>query len=163
VWSYQMVLGSGGWTGDANSLFIYELYKHGDFLRRVTPYALSSNRSLFEATGLLEIAQLMPEFDNAADWETYGRNLLFGAMDGQLNADGGHAESSPGYAGSVIDSLLEMYWLDQKKGDSSAWSGARVTKLENAAKSYVQLLSPNGDLAALSDTYRQTSDPFRGR
>ena len=160
VWAYQMVLGSAGWTSDANTLFIWKLYQHGDFLRKVTPYALSSNRSLFEATGLLEIAQLMPEFDNASDWETYGRNLLFGAMDGQLNADGGHAESSPGYAGQVIDSLLEMNWLDQKKGDSAAWTGTRLTQLQNAAESYVQLLSPNSKLDALSDTYRQTSDTF---
>ncbi len=163
VWAYQMVLGSAGWTGDANSLFLHELYQHGNFLRNVTPYALSSNRSLFQATGLLEIAQLMPEFDNAADWETYGRNLLFGAMDGQLNGDGGHAESSPGYAGDVILSLLEMYWLDQKKGDSSAWSAARATKLQNAALSYEQLLDPNAKLPALSDTFRQTADTFWDR
>ena len=31
VWAYQMVLGSAAWTGDANSLFIYELYQQGDF------------------------------------------------------------------------------------------------------------------------------------
>src|SRR5262249_35959911 len=87
TWAYQMVLGSAGWTADANTLFLYELYKQGDFLRKVTPYALTSNRALFEATGLMEISQLMPEYDNAADWESYGRNMLFGAMDAQLNAD----------------------------------------------------------------------------
>lgn len=163
TWAYQMVLGSAGWTGDANTLFIYQLYKQGDFLRRVTPYALTSNRSLFEATGLMEISQLMPEYDNAADWETYGRNLLFNAMDGQINPDGGHAESSPGYAGNVIESLLEMYWLDQKRGDSSAWDGPRLTRLTNAAKSYVQLLTPNGNLPALSDTYRTTAATFFDR
>jgi hypothetical protein len=163
VWAYQMVLGSAGWTSDANTLFLYKLYQHGDFLRRVTPYALSSNRSLFEASSLLEIAQLVPEFDNAADWETYGRNLLFGAMDAQLNADGGHAESSPGYAGQVILSLLESYWLDQLRGDGAAWAASRVTKLQNAALSYVQILSTNGKLPALSDTFRQSTDTFWDR
>ncbi|HYO10990.1 MAG TPA: alginate lyase family protein [Tepidisphaeraceae bacterium] len=160
TWAYQMVLGSAGWTGTANTLFLYKLQQHGDFLRRVTPYALDSNRSLFEASGLLQIAHLVPEFSDSADWKTYARNLLFGAMDKQINADGGHAESSPGYAGSVINSLLEMYWLDQKKGESSAWDAARKTRLENAAQSYVQLLAPNGTLSPLSDTYRQTSDTF---
>jgi hypothetical protein len=60
----------------------------------------------------------------------------------------------------VINSLLEAYWLDQKKGDSAAWDAGRIDRLENAAQSYVQLLSPNGKLTALSDTYRQTSDTF---
>jgi hypothetical protein len=163
VWSYQMVLGSSGWTGDANTLFLYKLYQHGDFLNRVTPYALSSNRALFEATGLMEISQLIPEFDNSATWETYGRNLLFNSMDAQINADGGHDESSPGYAGNVIESLLEMYWLDQKRGDASAWDGARVSRLTNAAKSFVQLLSPDGNQAALSDTYRTGASTFWDR
>jgi hypothetical protein len=160
TWAYQHVLGSAGWTADANTLMLYKLYQHGDFLRRVTPYALSSNRALFEAQGLMEVAHLVPEFDNAADWKSYGRNLLFGAMDAQINADGGHAESSPGYAGAVINSLLESYWLDQKKGNASAWPASRITKLENASKAYVELLSPDSKLAALSDSYRQTSDTF---
>src|SRR5439155_10429594 len=60
VWSYQMVLGSGGWSSGANTLLLYKLYQHGDFLRRVTPYSLDSNRALFEASGLLEISELMP-------------------------------------------------------------------------------------------------------
>src|SRR5439155_11394107 len=105
---------------------LYKLYQHGDFLRRVTPYDLTTNRSLFEAQGLLQLAQLVPEFAGSADWETYARGLLFDAMDAQLNPDGGHAESSPGYAGNVILSLLELYWLDQKKGDVADWSAQRV-------------------------------------
>jgi hypothetical protein len=157
TWAYQMVLGSSGWTGSANTLFLYKLWQHGDFLRRVTPYALTSNRSLFQATGLLEIAQLVPEFGAAPEWETYSRNLLFNAMDAQINADGGHAESSPGYAGQIISLLLESYWLDQQKGDAGAWTGARVSRLSNAMESYIQLLSPDGKLSALSDTYRTSA------
>ncbi len=163
TWSYQMVLGSAGWTASANTLFLYKLYQHGDFLRRVKPYALNSNRALFEAQGLLQIAHLVPEFSKSADWKQYSRKLLFSAMDAQLNPDGGHAESSPGYAGSVISSLLEMYWLDRKKGEKSAWTKPRVTKLQNAAKTHVQLLSPDGRLPALSDTYRSTIGPFWDR
>jgi hypothetical protein len=160
TWAYQMILNSSAWTGTANTLFLYKLYQHGDFLRRVTPYAASSNRSTFEATGLLEIASLVPEFDQAADWNSYGHTLLFQSMDGQFNADGGQDESSPGYAGAVIQQLLEMYWLDQKQGDTSAWDGARLDRLKSAANSYVQLLSPDGNLAALSDTYRQSVATF---
>lgn len=160
AWAYQHVLGSSGWTADANTLMLYKLYQHGDFLRRVTPYPLASNRALYEAQGLIGIAHLVPEFDHAADWKSYGRNLLFGAMDAQVNDDGGHAEASPGYMGQIISALLETYWLDKKKGEQSAWPAARLDKLENASKAYVELLSPDGNLAALSDTYRSSSDGF---
>ena len=63
TWVYQQVLGSSGWTGAADTLFLYKLYQQGDRLRRVTPYALDNNRSLFEAQALLQIAQLVPEFE----------------------------------------------------------------------------------------------------
>ena len=160
TWAYPMLLNSTGWTGAANTLMLAKLWEHGDYLRRVTPYALDRNRALFEAAGLMQVAHLVPEFTGTADWKAYGRNLLFGAMDHQLNPDGGHAESSPGYAGNVILALLEMYWLDQKKGEAAAWSPQRVATIENAAKAHVQLLSPDGKLTPLSDTYRSTIGPF---
>ena len=61
---------------------------------------------------------------------------------------------------SLILSIMEDYWLDQKKGDGAAWDAPRVQRLKNAANAYVQLMTPNGKLAALSDTYRQTADTF---
>jgi hypothetical protein len=160
TWAYQMLLGSSQWDAQSNTLFLYKLYEHGDFLRRVTPYALDTNRSLFEAQGLLDIAHLVPEFIGAADWKTYGRGLLFGAMDNQLNADGGHAESSPGYATNVVSALLELYYLDQKKGEGDQWPSQRVQTLQKAASALVQLLTPDGKQPALSDTYRGVIGPF---
>ncbi|MEO6435545.1 MAG: alginate lyase family protein, partial [Tepidisphaeraceae bacterium] len=163
TWAYAMLLGSRAWTASANTLMLHKLYQHADFLRVVEPYPLTSNRSLFEARGLLQIAHFVPEFDSSAEWKRFGRKLLFGAMDAQLNPDGGHAESSPGYAGSVILALLEMYWLDQKQGNAAAWTGSRLKTLENAAKAHVELLSPDGTLTPLSDTYRSTLGPFWDR
>ena len=157
AWAYQMISNDPAWTADANTLFLYKLYQHGDFLRKVTPYDLASNRALFHAKGLLTIAQLMPKFTGAADWETYSRGLLFNAMDAQLYNDGGHVEASPGYTANVVDDLLEAYWLDQQKSDAAQWPAPRVTKLTNAMDSYIQILSPNGALPALSDTYRNTA------
>src|SRR5206468_12177516 len=144
-------------------LFLYKLYRQGDRLRSVTPYALSSNRSQVEAQTLLQIAQLFPEFDKSSNWESYGRNLLFGAMDAQLNPDGGHVESSPGYAGNVLLAIAEMYLLDQKKGDAAAWTADRIAKLKGGAQALVQLLSPDAKLTPLSDTYRVTLGPYWDR
>ncbi|HEX8522100.1 MAG TPA: alginate lyase family protein [Tepidisphaeraceae bacterium] len=157
TWAYQMILNSGAWTADANTLFLYQLYQHGDFLRRVTPYDAASNRAIFHAKGLLSIAQLVPEFTGASDWETYSRAMLFKGMDAQFYNDGGHVEQSPGYTANIADDLLESYWLDQKKNDAAAWSSARVSKLNSIMNSYLQILDPNGAVPALSDSYRNTA------
>ncbi len=152
-----MILNSSAWTSTDNTLFLYELAQTGDFLRNVTPYALTSNKTIFHAKGLLEISQLMPEFTNAADWQTYSRGLLFNAMDAQFYPDGGQVEQSPGYTANLVDDLLEAYWLDQKMGDGSAWPASRVSKLNNIMNSYIQILDPNGAIPALSDSYRETA------
>ena len=80
TWSYFQVLGSPGWTGAANTLFLYKLDQHGDFLSRVAPSPLSSNRVISHAKGLLNVAEMFPEFTGAASWETYARDLLFKSM-----------------------------------------------------------------------------------
>jgi hypothetical protein len=157
AWSYQQIVNSAAWTADANTLFLYKLQQTGDFLRRVTPYDAASNRTVFHAKGLLSIAQLAPEFLGASEWETYSRALLFKAFDAQFFNDGGHVEQSPGYTANIVDDLLEAYWLDQKKGDAAAWPASRVSKLNSAMNSYLQILDPNGAVPALSDSYRSTA------
>ncbi|HEV2292486.1 MAG TPA: alginate lyase family protein [Tepidisphaeraceae bacterium] len=157
VWVHQTVLNSSGWTPAANTLLLAKLWEHGDHLRRVRAYSLASNRTLIHASALMHIAQLMHEFTDSPGWETYGRKLLFGAMDAQFHPDGGHIEQSPNYAVNGINDLLEAYWLDTRKGDASNWLPERVRRLTNAMETHVQLLSPNGAMAALSDTYRSTS------
>ena len=156
-WTYQMVLGGSGWTAQANTLFLAKLYEQGDFLRRVTPFAVNGNRALVHASGLLQIAQVMPEFTTSPEWETYARKLLFSAMDAELYPDGGHIEQSPNYAINVINDLLEAFWLDRLKGDESKWGAERITRLHNAMEAHIQLLTPDAAMAALSDTYRTTS------
>jgi uncharacterized heparinase superfamily protein len=163
AWVYQQVLGTPGWSEDANTLFVYELQRHGDFLRRVRPYASTSNRALSEGQGLLMLAQMVPEFDQAGDWESYGRQLMFQAMDAQLLPDGGHAESSPGYASTVILSLLDAYRLDQVKGDEQHWSPSRLARLSGAAAAERQLATPDSQIPAWSDTYRGPIGPFLNR
>lgn len=157
VWVHQTVLSASGWTPAANTLMLAKLWEHGDYLRRVQSYSLDSNRTVIHASSLLHIAQLMHEFTDSPGWETYGRNLLFGAMDAQFHPDGGHIEQSPNYAVNGINNLLEAYWLDRNKGDAPKWPAERVRRLTNAMETHVQLLSPNGAMAALSDTYRSTS------
>ena len=86
---------------------------------------------------IIEIAHLVPEFDAAADWKTYSRNLLFSAMDAQVNPDGGHAEASPGYMGQIISALLDTYCItchnQRLRTAGLALDGLDVMKVDGAA------------------------------
>lgn len=157
LFSGFMMLGQSDWTAAANSLWVYKLIQQGDYLysQATTTTDYDSNRTISLAKSLLALAQMFPELDTAANWETTGRNLLFTAWDHQLFNDGSHVEQSPTYTAGVVEDLLEAKWLDQKNG--TTWSSGRITKLNNAVDSYWQLLSPDGTRPAIGDTYRNTS------
>jgi hypothetical protein len=155
VWTYFTVMGSTDWDGASNTLFLDTLYKHADFLNRVTPVALTDNRAISHGKALQFIGEMFPEFTGGSSMATKGRNLLFDAMDTQFYADGSHYEQSPTYASGVIEDLLEAKALDAKNGVS--WDSAHNTRLTNAIDSYWQILSPDGKRPAIGDAYRTTS------
>ncbi|HMO26738.1 MAG TPA: alginate lyase family protein, partial [Tepidisphaeraceae bacterium] len=157
VWAYFSLLNDAGWTNASNSLLLYKIVQHGDFLysEAATNLDTASNRTLTLAKGLHYLGVLFPEVNNSADWAVAGRNLLFASMDGQFYDDGGHVEQSPGYTVNAIEDLLESKHLDALNGTS--WPGTRSTKLSNAVTSYWQMLSLDGSRPAISDTYRNTS------
>ncbi|MEM8875114.1 MAG: heparinase II/III family protein [Planctomycetota bacterium] len=161
-WAYFTALGDAGWEGDANTLMLVKLNEAGEFLLTNAQAALDSgevdsNRDLTLAKTLQHLGQAFPEFAGASDWKDVGRQLLFASMDAQLYDDGSHVEQSPGYAAGVVEDLIDSYLLDVANGDAAEWAGGRLTKLENAADTYVQFLTPDGKRPALGDTYRTSS------
>jgi hypothetical protein len=157
TFTYFALLNDAGWTNAANSLLLYKLVQHGDYLTSSGAAAseFDSNRTLTAAKGLHYLGVMFPELDTAATWATAGRNALYACQDGQFYADGSHVEQSPGYTVGAVEDLLESKYLDQING--TAWPGARSTKLTKAVESYWQILSPDGTRPAISDTYRNTS------
>jgi hypothetical protein len=161
--SYFLVLGTAGWTPQANTLFLSRLYDHGDFLSRVTPGPIKANRTTLQATGLLTIAELFPEFDAAAKWQRQATSLMFDCLDAQFYPDGAHVEETPAYQSATVSALSQNYWLSQINQDISAspWTRKPRRKLTRAIEAYYQLLSPDGTPPGLSDTYRaSTALPF---
>lgn len=152
VWVYSLMIGSAKWDKEANTLFLAKTLETGEYLYDVTPSALTSNHTLLHGQGLHALGILFPEFTEAGDWETKGRQRVFDSMDAQFFADGGHFEQSPGYSGLVIDASLETKLLDTRNGVS--WDSARNTRLSNAIEAVYELLTPDGDLPAMGDTYR---------
>ncbi|MFT3788735.1 MAG: alginate lyase family protein [Tepidisphaeraceae bacterium] len=162
TWAYFTALGSSSFTAADNTLFLRELMQHGDYLYTLAQSSLvssdtDSNRLMALASSLHLLGRAFPEFDNAAAWESLGRQLLFQTMDAQIYDDGSDVEQSPGYTLNVTETLLESYWLDQKNNDLASWDAGRVTKLNKAVESYRQFLSPDGKRPAIGDTYRINS------
>ncbi|MDB5319268.1 MAG: Heparinase family protein [Phycisphaerales bacterium] len=160
TWSYFMVLGTAGWTPQANTLFLSRIYDHGDFLARATPGSLKANRTTLQATGLLTIAQLFPQFADAPAWQRQATSLMFDCLNAQFYADGGHIEETPAYQSATLSALAQNYQLSELNGETM-WSRKPRRKLTRAIEAYYQLLSPDGTPPGLSDTYRaSTALPF---
>jgi hypothetical protein len=157
VQAYYFVLGTPAWTPAANTLMLLQLWRHADFLSRVTPGKLAANRTTVHATGLLTLATLFPEFDDAAGWEGQGDKLMFECLQAQFRADGGHVEQSPAYQGLALSAFLREFYLADLNGRPT-WSRNNRRRMTNAVESYYQLID-DSRLPPLSDTYRMGGDP----
>jgi hypothetical protein len=158
VWTFSMLVDTDVWTPQINTLFLYKMCQHGDFLNVVTTQDIRTNHALVHGQGLLTLAKFFPEFVDSEKWAERGRDILYRAMDAQTFADGCNGEQSPNYAMVVTPRLLEMLWLDRQDGHD--WPADRVALLRRAVESYYQLLSPDGNQPPLSDSYRTNPSTF---
>jgi hypothetical protein len=152
------MIGSSGWTAQENTLFLYKMEQTGDFLRNAAPEEINDNRAIQQYAGLVTVADLFPEFTNAPDWSAFGHHELFYAETSTIYPDGSYIEQSPAYAESVIDALLDTKLLDQD--NSYTWPSADTSLLNSAVTAFEQMLSPDGETAAIGDTYRELTAPL---
>lgn len=150
------------WTGVDNTLMLYKLMQHGDYLyaQSLTTKAdesIDSNKSIALAKALYTLGKLLPEFDTAATWEAKGRTLMIESMNAQIYADGSHREQTPGYSIGVAEDVLDVYLLDKINGDASLWAGDPIDTIENMVEANRQFLSPDGRRPGTGDTYRTLS------
>jgi hypothetical protein len=156
TYAYFMVLGSPDWTPAANTLFLKEIWEHGDFLSRVTPSGYAKNRTALHAAGLQRLGMLFPEFADAPAWEYKGTDMTFRSLAAQFFPDGGHVEETPAYAASAINAFLETYRLSELN-NRAYWTKNRRHLLLNAVEAFYQLLSVDAGYSGLSDTYRDSN------
>jgi hypothetical protein len=156
VLAYFLVLGTPGWTPEANTIFLRGLWQHGNFLSAAIPGKLNRNRAILQASGLLNIATLFPEFKQASSWAEQADDWMFRSLQVQFYPDGGHFEESPSYDGIAVAAFLDKYYLGQLNG-SPAWRRANRMRLTNAIEAYYQFASPGAVLPAVSDTFRATN------
>lgn len=154
--------GNSAWGGADNSLMLYKLMQHGDWLYAQAKderpdSSADSNKSITLAKSLYMLGRLFPEFDTATTWEDRGRELLIQSMNAQVYADGSHREQSVGYAIGVADDVLDVYHLDRLNDDTSVWNGAAINTLENLIEANRQFLTPDGRRPGIGDTNRTFS------
>ena len=150
------------WGGADNTLMLYKLMQHGDFLYSAARSekvddSVDSNKTITLARALFALGKMFPEFDNAAAWESEGRDLLIRSMNAQIYADGSHREQSPGYTLGVVEDMLDAYQLDVVNGDANQWSSADLNTIKKMVESYRQFLTPDGRRPGVGDTLRTLS------
>ena len=162
AWTMFNTLSSGVITGADNTLFMYKLMQHGDWLFQQAGSSfvagkVDSNHMLQLGKTLHLLGTMFPEINTANQWASRGRELMFQTMRAQVYADGSHIEQSPGYQLVVLDDMIESYWLDVVNDRESLWASRDVQLMRSAAESYRQMLTPDGRRPAISDTYRVQS------
>ncbi|RYE74322.1 MAG: alginate lyase family protein, partial [Myxococcales bacterium] len=153
---------NASWGGADNSLMLYKLMQHGDWLYAQAKTAkadasVDSNKSITLAKSLYYLGRMFPEFDTAAAWEAKGRQLIIDSMNAQVYADGSHREQSVGYAIGVADDVLDVYHLDRLNDETGAWGTANLDTLSNLIEANRQFLTPDGKRPGIGDTNRTFS------
>jgi hypothetical protein len=153
---------NSSWDGADNTLMLYKLMQHGDFLYKTAQSekvdeSADSNKTMTLASALFALGKMFPELDTAAAWEQEGRELLVKAMAAQVYEDGSHREQAVGYTLGVIEDMLNSYQLDVINGDAGSWSSETLDTVTKMVESYRQFLTPDGRRPGTGDTLRVLS------
>ncbi|MCA9243396.1 MAG: alginate lyase family protein [Phycisphaerales bacterium] len=107
-------------------------------------YAISqkNNHAFSEAVGLMLVAQLFPEFREAARWGAIGRRVLEREIDRQIYADGSYVQHSFNYHRV----MLEMAGMGLRLADLSGrpFSSATVQRVARANAFLISMMDPIG-------------------
>lgn len=156
IFAYNLVLGAPAWTAEANTLFLTKLWEQAEFLARVPTASYRKNRTTNHAAALQEVGMLFPEFSSSAAWEKQGIEMTFRCLDAQFYPDGGHIEETPAYARTALNSFVGNILLGKING-RTYWNKPRRRQFRVAVEALFQMLSPDGDMPGISDTYRNSN------
>lgn len=92
------------------------LHQHGEVLSTITPQlwpTAAHNHFLFEMTGLLSLATLLPELKGAAGWRDQAWHELERCAVAQITPDGGQIEGCPHYHNIAVSLFCESLRIGQ--------------------------------------------------
>jgi len=152
VWAYALFLHSPAMTPELHAQILGALAEHAWFLRHYHKPPIG-NWCVMEMQGLLNIAVMFPEFEEAAEWRVYARDMLVKCMEKQVRSDGVQLEQSPNYHKGCIRWFLEPMLLAERNG--IAFPPEYRQTLEKMGEFAVWATDPQGRTVALSDSDRE--------
>ncbi len=126
------------------------LIEHGRYLEmllRVEGYR-AGNWPIIEATGLLQLAIMLPEVKESRGWLATADRYLKEAVDRDVLEDGWQMERTPMYHGWVVSRLTAMYALAEMNGVALSLDRGR---LERMFEVYVGMATPDGWMPGIGD------------
>jgi hypothetical protein len=132
--------------------FIKSLYQQTDFVRRhlTLDWEVQNNWLIGQATGLVTVGALFPEFLESQDWVETGLRILEREARLQTFSDGVNKEQAGGYHRFVLDLLLLVVVLGRRG------TLPRLQAIEQVLESMLEYalysMDPSGRLSQLGDT-----------
>jgi hypothetical protein len=152
LWAYTIFLHSPAMTPELHAQILGALAEHARVLRHYHKPPIG-NWCVMEMQGLLNIAVMFPEFEDASEWRVYARDMLVECMRKQIRPDGVQLEQSPNYHKGCIRWFLEPMLLAERNG--MAFPPEYRKTLEKMGEFAVWATDPTGRTVALSDSDRE--------
>jgi hypothetical protein len=143
---------SGVFAEKAAKPFLKSLYQQTDFLHRhlTLDWEVQNNWLIGQATGLVTVGALFPEFLESQDWAETGLLILEREARLQTFSDGVNKEQAVGYHRFVLDLLLLVVVLGRRG------MLPRLQVIEQVLESMLEYalysMDPSGRLSQLGDT-----------
>lgn len=111
--AFELFRTSSELTPESLQLLLTLLEQHAEHIRRNLEfsYIATSNHYFTDVVGLLWLGILLPEFQAAEKWKTFGLREMLREMDKQILEDGADFESSTGYHRYILELLLFSFVL----------------------------------------------------
>lgn len=116
IWAYYYFLDSEYFNDKGHFEFLKCVYMHAKFIEQhmSDKWRLNNNHLIAEATGLVFMGIMFPEFKEAEKWRKKGANVLEEELKTQILSDGVSWEQSIGYHKFVTDLILMAVILMKK-------------------------------------------------
>ncbi len=148
IWTHEMC--RDGITPTFHMTFLKSLYQHGRYIdAHLEVYSSPYNHLVGEATALLFIGTLFPEFNRASTWAERGRRVLDEHLEHQLHEDGFTVEQASFYHYATLGFYILAVLLRELNGKpvrKSIWE-----RIERAIECSIYLTQPNGQIPRLGD------------
>lgn len=106
------------------------------------------NWQMIEATGLVQLAIMLPEFAESKRWLDTGMDMLAQNMQLDIRDDGWQSELTPMYHGWVLAQYTQTLLLVRRNGIEPLWDMQRFERMYDI---YTGMAGPDGTMPGIGD------------